>query len=160
MEGENPTRRYKSFRPYQAARGGITATQTSTNYATLSLFNDSRVAQLLVLRSAGLAWSNGAITRGYNQGALGTHVGTEFPFIADRGQPPGQIYYQDAAAVLPRMIPWTPGASTADYGPIPIAILGPGWSFVLQINALAASITYADLMWEAVALDELEWVDW
>lgn len=159
-EGENPTRRYKSFRPHQASRGGITATQTAVNFATVSLFNSSTATQLLVLRSCGAAFSAGNILRGYNQGPLGSHQGTEFPLFPDVGSFPGQIYFQDAAAVLPRMIPWVIGGDTADYGPLPIAILPPRWSFVLQSDTAGVSITYADFMWEAVWSDQLDFLDW
>ena len=160
MEGDTGTRRYKWFRPRQAARGGVpTTTASSAHFATIGLFNSSTGPTVLVVRdwSAWLPSSTIVVLTGYNQGRLS---GTNYPasrlFPGDPS-PAGLLDYSNQAGKLAgdytleaslNWIMWT-----HDF---PIAVVPPGWTLFFQHQS-AANPLAVSLLWEEVSIDELEY---
>lgn len=161
MEGENPTRRYKSFRPRQAARGLISP--SGSNSTTACLYNNSTAAQILVVRDI-VPYANSApyaVVTSYQQGLLGTKGGLVTPLWPGEAALPGVLTNFDTAT-----------AFTGDYAlPIfqvangyafwthnfPFAIIPPNWSLVVQ-DGTNRGIYQVSFMWEAVFPDELDFL--
>ena len=160
MEGENPTRRYKWFRPRQAMEGALAPQATATNFATVSLYNDSRVSHYLVVRSLGLQLNGNFPTKIMHQGTLGSHLGTEAPLIPAEARLPGLIYYGDQAAAEPGAQIYEFQSNSRDYTILPFAVIPPGWSWGFQTNTVAGTLAYFNLLWEAIFADELDFLDW
>lgn len=162
-EGENPTRRYKWFRPRQAARGSITLGNV-TNYSTVALFNSSSGAHYLVIRDYETIFADpgGLTSIGYVQGQLGTAGGVKTPLVPGEAVPPGILTSLDSATLLTLdwPLPWMGGAmnNSSAWWPhnFPFAVLPPGWSFVLQDNAVGSGLAQLNVMWEAILADELD----
>jgi hypothetical protein len=158
-EGENPTRRYKWFRPRQAARGyadsGVTA-----NFGTVSLFNDSLGSHYLVVRSffAGHNSGDNAVLS-VSQGVLGTVVaGATQSIVAGDAKLPGALYIATPAAAL--SAPLISSNSSQDpslYAGFPLVVLLPGWSLVEQ-PANGAARMDGFFLWEAIFADELDFM--
>lgn len=167
MEGENPTRRYRWFRPRQAVRGYGEST-TQLHYTTMSLYNDSTAAELLVVRHytvQGVQDSQFQI--GVVQGALGSPAGGQTgapgPFVGNylnqTGKRAGVINFLD-----------DPLARDGDFftvvdGPnlftsrwdhdFPFAVLLPHESLFFQ-NATPGNEIQLALVWESIFPDELD----
>jgi hypothetical protein len=157
MEGENPTRRYKWFRPRQAARG-FADTNAGSNFPTYYLFNNSTAAQYLVVRAISGQFGNG-LALAYVQGNPGVALGTITPLIPGTAALPGLLTFLDAAAAI-TPDGGGPSYQTATQGTswnheFPIAILPPNWS--LAIADLGGSQPRAvSVFWEAIFADELD----
>ena len=159
MEGENPTRRYKWFRPRQAAAG--TATVAATNYATGLLYNAGRGAFLLALRdflitpSAANNFSVGAI-----QGLpTGAGAGTQQQLVATEALSAGLVYSVDSATFYSPYGHY-PYAPVAGYGwphEFPVMVVPPGWCAFIQAAVKALTVNF-DFTWEAIGPDELDWM--
>ncbi len=160
MEGQNPTRRYKWFRPRQAARGAVTGF-FATNYATISLFNTSQGPHVLVVRDFRvISNSGGNFVVANVQGSLGSAAGTVANLFPADGAMPGQTYRFD-----------NPNTLTADYGfqtssgfmgwphDLPFGFIQPGWSLAFQSTSTGQTIGLA-FLWEAIGIDELDFLDW
>ena len=158
MEYENPTRRYKWFRPRQAARGSITPA-TNVNYPTAALYNDSSGPQLLMVRLVSCVSPNGG-TMGLiaQQGTIGAAGGIISPFVSGEAKPPGALYALDGAAlVVSDFVMATYTGSWPENGAMPVAVLQPGWSLVAQSNSLTDKAQFG-FMWEAISVDELDFI--
>ena len=163
FEGENPTRRYKWFRPRQAMRGYITV--SPNNDGTLSLFNNSSGTHLLVVRALSMGWIGGTnglnVGTFYNQGALGTVGGVVQPLLPSGAALPGLLYSLDDTTN--RVARWDylnqPGL-TETLGwwqhDFPFAILEPGWALCAHFVA-GTKLTFS-AMWEAIYPEELDWL--
>lgn len=158
MEGENPTRRYKWFRPRQAAQtgGGI----TPTNFGAVGLFNDSIGDRVLVVRSI-RATSDGVNIEAqtYNlHGHLSTIQAGQIPVMSSTPQIPGTLYMQDLAS-LPSNLGYQFSAviNGDSYWPhdFPFAVIEPGWSLV-AVNEQQGKSTTVSFMWEAIYIEELD----
>jgi hypothetical protein len=158
-EGENPTRRYKSFRPRQAARGYFNAA-VPTNWGTVYLYNDSTAAQLIVVRGCWAGFVTGNPALGYQvQGKTGTLIANAtHPIVAGGAKLPGSFYSDDLAAQFTDSPIFvingiTPVFTRQDI----ITVLLPGWSFAMQSTGTATSVE-AFLLWEAIFADELDFM--
>jgi hypothetical protein len=157
-EFDNPARRYKWFRPRQANRGVISLAGP-TNSATLSLFNNSTGAHLLVVR----AWSVAPTTAmqvliASQRGPQGSAGGVVTPIVAGEAAQAGALYSLDTATALtpdwiaPVQTNWATWAQD-----FPFAIVMPGWSLSFQ-DSTAAETMYLAIFWEAILPDELDFM--
>jgi len=160
MEGDPGTRRYKWFRPRQAARGGVPLT-TATNYATTALYNNSTGSTVLVVRDWQCSQGgdgNYTAQFGYYQGRL---TGTNYPatplFPGD-AVPNGLVDYSDQPHILPAEYANCGWITLSAYWPhdFPFAILPPGWSLFLQAPAKTTILSFG-IVWECVSIDELDY---
>lgn len=159
-EGENPNRRYKWFRPRNAARGVITLTGP-TNNATLSLFNNSTGPHVLIVRAFMVSMTTAHLALvARQQGAQGTQGGQVVPLVAGEGARAGQLYSLDTATALtpdylvPAQFNWP--AFGLD---LPFEVLLPQWSLSFQDTTAAETMRLA-VLWEAVQADQLDYLDW
>jgi|SRR6266481_1263959 len=160
MEGENPTRRYKWFRPRQAARGAIQLSGPA-NHATLSLFNDSKSTDVLVVRQFLVSGgSNGLVAVALMQTAQGSAGGAIVPVVSGERRLSGALYSLDTAVLI------TPDyyldfGDDATIWPIvlPFQVLEPNWSLVFQ-DLNNAQTMQLSILWEAIEADELDFQDW
>lgn len=160
MEGENPTRRYKWFRPRQAARGF--AIVQPTNYAAVGLFNNSTGPQYLVVRAMRIYDDTGVLfAQDYNlRGHLTSISQTSIPIVSSTPQIPGQVYYDDLAAFPDNTGYQFDGPKDTDVyweQPFPLAVIEPNWSYVV-VNATTGDVTQVAFIWEAVDPDELDFL--
>jgi hypothetical protein len=157
-EGENPTRRYKWFRPRQAVRGsGIIS--SPTNYGTVSVWNSSTARDLLVIRLIFIYTGDGfGTTAGTVQGQQGTANGVQNPIWPGEAALAGQICTLDSAAQITSDFASSFGtALDPKFFIYPIAILPPNWSFVVQHTAKNNALSVS-FVWEAVQPDELDFM--
>lgn len=157
-EGDQGTRRYKWFHPRQAARAGSPSVAgVSSKFVTIALYNSSTGPTVLVVRRV-LFTANQLYGMFYVQGRL---TGTNYP--AARlwpGEPAaaGLVDSSQAGAAGAYDSYLTPGDVGLGAGgdTIPIAIVPPGWSFVLQ-NSAADTAAGVSFVWEELSIDELEY---
>jgi hypothetical protein len=155
-ETQNPTRRYKHFRPRQATFGQR-ATGTPTNLATVSLFNNSPGPQALMVRDVNLSSTAGDLIRAaYVPGAVGTTSGIVSQMIPTDGLQAGFLASIDTATVFNGfyIVTAVQGAFTW-YHDFPFAIVPVGFSLVFQ-NTTAAHAMSVALIWETVAEDQID----
>ena len=160
MEGENPTRRYKWFRPRQAMRGydGFSA---PTNYATIGLYNNSRSTHVLVLRD--IQTGGGHTTFASPQDALptgATVVTTVNPVFGLQAALAGQVFHLDSATLYTN----TDWDISNNFPPnrvlnIPFAVINPGQCLLFQSQTRATFLTF-QAIWEAITIEELDFLDW
>jgi len=158
MEYENPTRRYKWFRPRQAQYGSIQP-GTHVNYGQGSLYNDSTGPQLLVVRAINMLSSQGAnmFLQAY-QGKSGAPGGTVSPFVAGEARLAGALFSLDNASGLFAVFGMSsPTGSFPFNGSLPVMVLPPGWSLLAQSSGLADVCTFS-FLWEAISIDELDFL--
>jgi uncharacterized protein affecting Mg2+/Co2+ transport len=158
MEGENPTRRYRSFRPRQAMRG--TASTAAANWATVRLYNNSRGAHYLVVRDWIYWTGSGSVFFAYGQGVLGTVVtGGISPILAGEAANPGQLFTNDDATQITGDWGTNNALNQTGWGhDFPFAILPPNWWLAMQGRVQGASIN-TDFFWEAINADELDYME-
>lgn len=159
FEAENPTRRYKHFRPRQAARGGV-ATVVPTNYATFALFNNSTASQLLIVRAVSYGINGAPAQWGMFMGRLTGTPGQTGNYFPSMGELPGLVDYSDQPAILPG--DFVDGGSQTTLTsipplPFPLAVIEPGWSFFVQ-GTLKSFNSTAGFIWEAIFPEELDYV--
>lgn len=158
MEGENPTRRYKWFRPRQAMRGFISQTGNS-NFGTCLLYNNSSASHLLVVRSIMPTPDlSSNYTVGVIQGLQGTAGGTVQSVMAGDANKPGMLSSLDAAAAYAQYVSILNPQFTFNFDlSVPLFVLPPGWSAFVQDLGGGANIDCA-FLWEAIYPDELDWL--
>jgi hypothetical protein len=163
FEYENPTRRYKWFRPRQAARGYLLDT-SGISHPTGGLYNNSTGAHVLIVReliSTALPSVTGNVGWAYVQGMPGTVGGTVTPLIPMQGALPGQLWSADLAFYYtPDFLPpAVAGSGNFSYWghEFPLAVLPPGWSIALA-GALASGDVVLSVMWEAIYPEELDYL--
>lgn len=158
MEGENPTRKYKWFRPRQAVRGSIPLVN-SVNFATAGLYNDSNGAQYLAVRLPVVA-GNHPVLASYQKGLLAgaTLVTNVTPLIPESAKLPGQLFSVDFATLFTNT-DWdvNQNDNILYLWPFPFAVLPPNYSLVLQNQTASGQITAAMFVWEAIYPDELDY---
>jgi hypothetical protein len=163
VEGLNPTRRYKWFRPRQAARGFISNYNTSHDPAA-GVLNNSTNAQLLVVRAviATPAPTGGAdFGLFYVQGNPGTAGGTVRSLYPDTGNLAGQMWLFDTTTDyqidfgLQSVLGNVASAAVWPYD-FPCGIVPPGWSLGFQVQGGPGYLTVS-MLWEAIALEELDY---
>ena len=159
-EGDPGTRRYKWFRPRQAARGGVPATTAgSGKFATISLYNSSTGPRVLVIRDWSISSTVGHVHgAGYNQGRLSGTAGVVTPFFPGDRAPAGLVDYQAANAALTPdyYVENLSGSSMQWFHDFPFAIVPPGWAFYIQCVTANTNID-GGFIWEEVSIDELEY---
>jgi hypothetical protein len=154
----NPNRRYKAFRPRQAARG-LKATGTPTNLATVCMFNNTTGAQYLVLRDLTVSGTVGdLIAVSYLSGQIGTVPGKVSQMLPSQGVQVGLLTSLDTATVFAGDY----SIALGQFGfwewehEFPLAVLEPGWSVIFQ-DATAAHAIVVSAMWESITTEELDW---
>jgi hypothetical protein len=157
MEGENPTRRYRSFRPRQASRAvGSTA---ATNWATVRLYNNSTGSHYLVVRDWTFWTGSTSIAFASGQGSIGTVPTTGItPLVAGTAAIPGQILVNDDATQINS--DWATndaGGQVSWMHDYPFAILPPNWWLAAQGRIQGSAINVA-FLWEAILADELDYM--
>ena len=157
MAGENPTRRYKWFRPRQAYRGAITLSGPVNN-ATLLLNNNSTGPLIIVVRDF-LVVTTAAhlIAVAAFNGTLGSSGGTITPMISGEAQGPGVLYSVDDSTT--RIADYYVAAQLNQpqwRHDFPFQILQPGQSVLFQDTTGAETMRLA-ILWEAIYSDELDW---
>jgi len=157
-EFQNPARKYKWFRPNQAARGF--ASVSATNKATVSLFNNSKGRNFLVVRDVRpwIADASLDLAVSYNNGQVGTSAGTAQPLVPSMPAPAGQVFAIDTATAYNEdysliSAAWLPGIWPHDF---PFAVLEPGWSLVIQSTNNGLTLL-CSFVWEAIEADQLDW---
>ncbi|SRR6266446_2939105 len=159
MEGENPTRRYKWFRPRQAARGYGAPTQASPNTQSVSLYNNARVTHALVVRAIATASSAIAMVTESRQGVLGTLAMGAVAIFAGEAALPGQVFTNSGEGQLsPDFLVPNNGDQSWNHD-FPFSILPPGWSLRVQPSGGSGDIQVS-FLWEALTIDELDFLDW
>lgn len=154
----NPTRRYKHFRPREAARG-LKATTVPTNRATISIFNNSTGPRILVLRDFTLnGTAADTVNTSYQPGQIGSSQGLVASMLPSQPSPGGLIASIDTATVYPgdyQLALSSLGIFVWQHD-IPFGVVEPGFSLVFQVNVAAHALAVAAI-WEAVSIDELDW---
>lgn len=156
----NPARRYKWFRPRQAARGGIAYNAgAASKFTTGALFNSSTGRALLVVRNWHVYQSgvNGSHFGYYNGRLTGTNYPAQSFFPGDSA-PAGLVDGSQQAAALALTEYQIGGNDVTNSWPstLPFAVLAPGWSLVCQaVNSNSAMLV--SFLWEEVAIDELDY---
>jgi hypothetical protein len=171
FEYENPTRRYKWFRPRQACRALAGGTEGDTDNA-YGLLNNSTGAQLIVVRGIEVqVYANGfSIWQlGVIQGTLGSQgnglAPQISPLVTGQSGYPGSLWSATAATApatdymlrQDAVFGVTQSYSSA-YWPydFPAAVLQPGWSvFVYDENAQQVNQMVA-FLYEWLYPDELD----
>jgi hypothetical protein len=154
----NPKRRWKDFRPRQASRGFKT-TGVPTNLATISLFNNSTGAELLVVRDmtiSGTASDQVAVSN--VGGQVGSSQGLVHSVVVGGAATPGLVASIDTATVYPAdySIALSTLAVFEWMHDFPFGVLLPGASLVFQVTTAAHALSVS-LLWEAVSEDQLDW---
>jgi hypothetical protein len=158
MEGDNPTRKYKWFRPRQAWYGRAQA-NGPTNYGTVSLFNDTLGSELIVLRHvAFLNMGNVRIAMFHQPGAQGTFASNGLPLVPGTAKRAGGIYTSDQATNQSTGLYFDCNTNQVEWRhDFPIAIVPPQYSVSFQCQT-AATTTTVTFMWEAILEDELDYL--
>ncbi len=162
MEGENPTRRYKWFRPRQAARFWNPHENVASAYTTLYLYNNSTGPHVLVVRDIYPFSSNDNVCYfAYERGFSGSVTGTIVSLYPGEALPPGQLYYEDRASAIspdyqfPLTITGNPNPQLNWNHNFPFAVIPPGWSLVLQNGGTADGLGVAGF-YEYVTIDQID----
>lgn len=148
--------------PYRMMRGASFG-GAATNYAALSLYNNSSGPDLLLVWYALLFLSTGDSAGARSiQGAQGTLItsatspkGGVAPIVSGEAPRPGQLYYVDAAAT-PAFDVFVPASLTGEQnsGRRPLAVLQPGWSFQLFPDTTGKGWN-GTILWESVHAEDL-----
>lgn len=158
MEGENPTRRYKWFRPRQAAWAYTPTQSAPVNFGAIALYNNSSGVHLLVVRNF---YNNLDSTSAYNVFRRQSNAGTVLPnaifrLIPGEAAPPGQLIFSDEALVTTGIIADT-NVTSIPWGSVaPMMILPPGWAIVMQARTQAQGVGFGYL-YEFLEPDELDY---
>jgi len=154
---ENPTRKYKYFRPRQAFRG--TANLTPTNLPSFALYHTGLNATVLIVRYWELTLAAAAtVLTAIQRGVYGNKVMTGVGIVPETAAPAGNVNSLDTAtaitgdaspAVVPPVYGWI-----QDY---PFTVLQPGCSLIVQGQtvAQAARVTF---FWEEILIDQLDFL--
>jgi len=138
---------------------------TSTNYLTLSLYNNSIIGELIVVWYAEIVSDSfggrpAAIIPGAlgNASSLGGTAGIIQPLVAGEAQLPGVVnYLDDAAQIDPSGITMQDGnVITGCLTGLPNAILRTGYSFAIQDTTTGATLSNAMFIWQVVHNADLE----
>jgi len=160
FEGDNPTRRYKWFRPRQAAIGSTIITG-GASYRGSELYNGSST-YYLVVRDA-LVWCGiGGIQAAFATGPQTDASGTAYqgPIVSDAAVIAGTLYAGSVAAgrLSPALFYYTQSLFEWTSHDFPLAVIGPNSSLVFQ-GAYGNSTAEIDhIMWEAIYPDELDYM--
>lgn len=162
IEGLNPTRRYKWFRPRQAMTGAINSTNPQNGFIS-GLYNPSRTHYLVVrsvlMQASGSAGNLAGLA--YVKGNPGTVGGNTSPLIPGDFPVIGQMWAQDTlTAPTPTIFldSQADGTSFLTWGhDFPVAIISPGWSLETAPPSVVGSDTFG-AVWEAILPEELEFL--
>jgi hypothetical protein len=134
----------------------------AAHFATVSLYNNSTGAQVLVVRDLHVDSNGEPIGTGYVSGTIGTHTGLEASLLVGDAIKPGLVYTLDDTTLLSYDWGSTNGTAVDAWWPhdFPFAVIQPGWSLFVQCNNRGA--TPADYIvsfaWEAITSDELDFL--
>ena len=139
-------------------RGAFANSGAVTNYETMSLYNNGAGADLLVVWWANVQSGNvDYLNAASIQGPVGTMVGAVAPIITGDSTLSGTIYeLDDANQIVPDLFIES-GLYNGNqiFSTIPLAILQPGWSFVVQDTATGGT-GEASFIWQNVHPEDLE----
>lgn len=145
---------YRGIRFERAMRSAY-APGAPTNQSTHLLYNNS-ANSFLVVRSIIVAFTSGSMWSfiGQQQGSSGTHSGTEAHLWPGHSIGPGQHFYQDITTISSIIgllgIVYSPNW----WGPLPFALLPPGWTLIVQ-GSVSAQTMQVSFIWEYVNSDQL-----
>lgn len=161
MEGENPTRRYKWFRPRQAAWGYCPVQATPTNWGTVALYNNSPGTEYLVLRLFYTVDSgNQSIMVSRRQSRVGTVLlNSVFPLLPDGAAAPGQLIVSDEAQITSGIIFDHSLQFVTTGAMLPMLICPPGWAIVFQQLSQTVPANLG-VLFEHIEPEELDFMDW
>ena len=122
---------------------GIIPLFTPTNTGVVALYNNSTGPFILAVWDFVINPSSGAGTIGYNTqvGTLTTLVGPGTSVFTDEATPPGLCYSDDLASPAAVIANFN-GTDAFSGNPdgVPLALLKPNWSIVMQAGASATPI--------------------
>lgn len=162
-EGENPTRRYKWFRPRQAAAGSATDTSTGGDEVAISLFNNSTGPYFLVVRSIDMqsSASPAQVVLINAPGQIGNQDFTvsTIPILMDQAQPPGLIIITRAYDFVGAQFGYQFNGVSNEHMwwqyDFPVAVIPPNWSLV-ALDQTGATTLRVSFMYEFLFADELD----
>src|SRR5580700_9035712 len=121
---------WSHINPLRCARG-LLPPQTPTNFGATGLFNNDGTRLLKVWQITGNpATANSALIAVTRTRLANQNVGVVNPVVTDEGTPPGQIDWDDLAAVPPSDYALQEALNVfpSILASAPIAVLRPGWS--------------------------------
>lgn len=138
-------------------RGGYFPS-TPSNLATLAVFNNSIMGELLAIWLVSLeATNSGVNAAGVYEGQIGTEAGTTNPWVTGEKAQPGLLTYSDTATVYPADL--FGQYFFANYqlmgGYVPIAIIRKGWSFFIQDLGSGDNPIGMNLGWQACHMEDI-----
>ena len=164
IEGLNPTRRYRWFRPRQAARGAVNFTSGVGAYNDVGLQNNSTAAKILVVREffiLSAAVGSGAGGWFMTQRSIGQNGSSyvENYFRQGATLPGIMVSNSDVTQQFPNVYQnqLGLGQNLTWVHDFPFAIIEPGWSLVWQSAAQNVGATLS-MIWEVVDPDELDYM--
>lgn len=128
------------------------------NWATVGLFNNSLGAYYLIVRSIRVSCTTTeGVGLSYQNSKVGTAAGIIENMIPTGATPPGQIAAIDSAVQFPPDYSLQIIANQDAFLPhdFPIAVIEPGWSFVLQDLDKTFNLI-ASIIYEYITPDELD----
>jgi hypothetical protein len=161
-ESENPTRRYKWFRPRQAARATYYNPGFTNFFATVDLYNNSTGPYYLVVRALRISSFSGALqgTLYYARGQTTGSYKNGVPLVPSSATPPGLVG-QAAIAAIPanQDFAFEQAASVDNFWnhDFPLAVLEPGGALVCSNKVVTVDLQVA-FIWEYITADELDFI--
>jgi hypothetical protein len=145
--------------PLRMMRGAYLLNAVAATYQSIALYNDSTGAELLAVWAV-IAGSGGAenIILAWSQpGTIGTFQRRGTPVVTGQAPRAGQLWAASLAAQQTEdmylMGEGQNGFAGYSFG-FPIAILQPGWSFVLSNFSQNGNI-YPTIIWESIPYEAL-----
>jgi len=145
------------FNPYYGMRGGAAATGGMAQNAAVALYNDTTGAELLAVLLLMVASGIGEYQQvGSLQGTIGSLVGHGIPVVSGDTPRAGAIY-STTNATVPTTADFTVASLDAAITlppHYPLAIVQPGWSFVVY-NQTAGDSTTVGFYWQIVHPEDI-----
>ena len=143
------------MRPQRCMRGGVLPF-TPTNLGTVSLYNNSTGAEVLVIWYVNTNSSDTVLQAGIIQGKQGTAQTTVAPLITGNPIFAGQVCKLDTTTVMPfdQCFQYGQNPSASINADLPWAILQPGWSFVVQDTGDADEMC-CSFVWQAAHVADI-----
>jgi hypothetical protein len=141
--------------PYRCARGGV-GPFTSTNLATISVFNNSKGPELVIVWFLEYFTNATTIYLGSINQSLGTVQTTIAPLVTGNTVFAGQLFKLDTATVLPKDLAFelNPILQNTLIPRLPWAILQPGWSFFMQSDTSGSALS-GSFIWQSAHMEDV-----
>lgn len=155
IEGQNPSRRYKWFRPRQAFRQ--TYALSPTNLGSIALYNAGSTVYLVVRALGFNSGGSNTLYSFYQPGIYGTFAAAGQALVY--GQPPGSgsLYYNDTSSTPTADFYFILNAGPGIlFPPFPFAVVPPNTSYVIT-NEEDSAFTGVSFYWEEIRVEELDY---